>query len=158
MDTQDRGVPRAPEEVASVNRPVCHLTKSSVFTIFFTVPRLERVGYGCSSPELGWVAGVCLSALVSDFCGPQEAPIVLWGPTDHHSSLLASEAVVSEPSRLGSGWSGGSSSVQGPSSSTTLPSSSSGSVRAVASCLETIQRFARARGFSKHVAQQAALA
>ena len=54
--------------------------------------------------------------------------------------------------------SGGSSSVQGPPTSTTLPSSSSGSVRAVASCLETIQRFARARGFSKHVAQQAALA
>ena len=35
--------------------------------------------------------------------------------------------------------------------------SSSGSVRAVASCLETIQRFARARGFSKHVAKQSAL-
>ena len=39
-----------------------------------------------------------------------------------------------------------------------LPSSSSGGVRAVTSCLETIQRFARARGFSKHVAKQSALA
>ena len=48
--------------------------------------------------------------------------------------------------------------VQRPFSSTALPSSSSGSVRAVASCLETIQRFARARGVSKYVAQQAALA
>ena len=94
----------------------------------------------------------------SDSSCPQEAPVVLWGPTNHRSSLLASEAVVSGPSRFGGGRSGGSSSVQGPSSSTTLPSSSSGSVRAVASCLETIQRFARARGFSKHVAQQAALA
>ena len=52
----------------------------------------------------------------------------------------------------------GSSSVQRPSSLTALPSSSSGSVRTVASCLETIQRFARALGFSKQVAQQAALA
>ena len=142
MDTQNRGVPRAPEEVASVYQSVCHLTKSPMFTIFFTVPRSERAGYRCSSPELGWVAGICLSTLVSDSSCPREAPVVLWGPTDHRSSLLASEDVVSGPSRLGGGRSGGSSSVQGPSSSTTLPSSSSESVRAVASCLETIQRFA----------------
>ena len=158
MDSQDRGVPRAPEEVASVNRPVCHLTQSPMFTIFFTIPRSECSGYGCSSPELGWVAGVCLSTLVSNSSCPREAPVVLWGPTDHRSSLLASEAVVSGPSRPGGGRSSGSSSVQGSPTSTTLPSSSSGSVRAVASCLETIQRFARARGFFKHVAQQAALA
>ena len=158
MDTQDRGVSRAPEEVASVSRPVYHLTQSPMFTIFFTVPQSECSGYGCSAPELGWVAGVCLSTLVSHSSCPQEAPVVLWGPTNHRSSLLASEAVVSRPSRPGGGWSGGSSSVQGPPASTTLPLSSSGSVRAVASCLETIQRFARARGFPKHVAQQAALA
>ena len=48
--------------------------------------------------------------------------------------------------------------VPGPTSSTPLPSVSSGGVQAVASCLETIQRFARARGFSKHVARQASLA
>ena len=158
MDTQNRVVPRAPEEVASVSRSVCHLTKSTMFTIFFTVPRSECAGYGCSSPELGWVSGVCLSTLVSDSSCHQEAQVVFWGLTDHCCSLLASEAVVSGPSRLGGGRSGGSSSVQGPSSSTTLPSSSSGSVRAVASCLETIQRFARASGFSKHVAQQATFA
>ena len=58
MDSQDQSVPRALEEVASVNRPVCHLTQSPMFTIFFTIPRSERSGYGCSSPELGWVAGV----------------------------------------------------------------------------------------------------
>ena len=129
-----------------------------MFTIFFTVPRSERVGHGFCSPELGWVAGVCLSTLVSDSGSPQEAPIVLWGPADHRSPLLASEALVSGSSGLSSGRTGGSSSVQRPSSSTALPSSSSGSVRAVTSCLETIQRFARAHGFSKHVAQQVALA
>ena len=79
----------------------------------------------------------------------RSSPVVLWGPADHHSSLLASEAVVSGS---GCGWSGGSSSVQRSSTATAFPSSSSGSVRAVASCLETFQRFARARGFSKHVA------
>ena len=126
--------------------------------IFFTIPRSERSGYGCPAPELGWVAGVCLSTLVAHSDCSQEAPVVLWGPADHCRSLLASEAVVSGPSGSGGGRSGGSSSVQRPPASTTLPSSSSGSVRAVASYLETIQRFARARGFSKHVAQQAALA
>ena len=30
MDTQDRGVSRAPEEVAGVHRPVCHLTQSPI--------------------------------------------------------------------------------------------------------------------------------
>ena len=95
MDAQDRGIPRAPEEVASVNLSFRHISKSPMFTIFFTVPRSELVGHGCSSPELGWVAGVCLSTLVSDSGSPQEAPIVLWGPTDHCSSLLASKAVVS---------------------------------------------------------------
>ena len=102
MDAQDRSIPRAPEEVASVNRSICHLSESPMFTIFFTVPRSERVGHGCSAPELGWVAGVCLSTLVSNSGSPQEAPIVLWGPADHCSSLLASEAVVSGPSGLSS--------------------------------------------------------
>ena len=158
MDAQARSIPRAPEEVASVNRSLCHLSKSPMFTIFFTVPRSERIGHGCSASELGWVAGVCLSTLVSNSGSPQEAPIVLWGPADHRSSLLASEAVVSGSSGLSSGRTGGSSSVQRPSSSASLPSSSSGGVKAVASCSETIQRFTRSSGFSKHVAQQAALA
>ena len=158
MDAQDRGISGAPGEVASVHRPVCHLTQSPMFSIFFTVPRSERSGYGCAAPELGWVAGVCLSTLVTHSSCSEEAPVVLWGPTDRRSSLLASEAVVPGPSGFGGGRSGGSTSVQGSPSSTPLPSSSSGGVQAVASCLETIQRFARARGFSKHVARQSALA
>ena len=81
---------------------------------------------------------------------------VLWGPADYHSSVLASEAVVSGSSRSGGQWS--SSTVQGPSATASLPSVPSGSVQAVSSCLETIKRFTRAGGFSKHVAQQVSLA
>ena len=158
MDSQDRVVSGAPEKVASGHRSVCHLSQSPLFSIFFNVPRSERSGYGCAAPELGWVAGVCLSTLVAHSGCSEEAPVVLWGPTDHRSSLLASEAVVSGSSGSGVGRSGGSSSVTGSSSTNPLPSVSSGGVQAVASCLETIQRFARARGFSKRVAQQAALA
>ena len=158
MDSEDRGLSRAVEEVAGFHRPFCHLTQSPMLPIFFTVPRSERSRHGCSAPELEWVAGVCLSSLVPHSSGPQEAPIVIWSPPDHHSSVLASEAMVPGPSGLGCGRSGGASSVSRSSAPTTLSSSSSGSVRAVASCLETIQRFARSQGFSKHVAKQSALA
>ena len=73
------------------------------------------------------MAGVCLFTLVAHSGCSQEAPVVS-GPADHHSSLLASEAVVSGPSGSGCGQSGGSSSVQRSAASTTLSSSSSGSV------------------------------
>ena len=39
--------------------------------------------------------GICLSSLVSNYGSSEEALVVLWGPANHHSSLLASEAVVS---------------------------------------------------------------
>ena len=123
---------------------------------FFSVPRSERSGHGCSAPELEWVAGVCFSTLVAHSGCAQEAPVILWSPSDHHSSLLASTSLVSGPSGSGCRRSSGSTSVKRSLAPATLPSSSSGSVRAVASCLETIQRFARARGFSKHVAKQSA--
>ena len=51
---------------------------------------------------------------------------------DHHSSVLASEAVVSGSARSGGRRSGRSSTVQGPSATAPLPSFPSGSVQAVA--------------------------
>ena len=104
------------------------------------------------------MAGVCLSSLVTHSGSSEEALVVLWGLADHHSSVLASEAVVSGSSRSGGRRSGCSPTVQGPSAPASLPSVPSGSVQAVASCLETIKRFTRAGGFSKHVAQQVSLA
>ena len=129
-----------------------------MFDIFFSLPRSQRSGNGCSSSELEWVAGVCLSSLVPHSSGSEEAPVVLWGPADHHSSVLAPEAVVFGSSRSGGRRSGRSSAVQVSSASAPLPSFSSGGVQAVPSCLETIKRFTRAGGFSKHVAQQVSLA
>ena len=66
--------------------------------------------------------------------------------------------MVSRSSGSGCGLSDSSSSVSRSASSAPLSSTPSRGVRAGASCLETIQRFARARGFSKHVAKQSALA
>ena len=145
--------------MAGDHRPVCHLSLSPMFNIFFSVPRSECLGNRCSAPELAWVAGVCLSTLVPHSSSSQEAPVVVWSPPDHHSSLLASEAMmVSRSSGSDCGRSGSSSSVSRSASSAPLSSTLSGGVRAGSSCLETIQRFAQARGFSKHVAKQSALA
>ena len=158
MDPQDRGISGPEEEVAGVHRPLCHFTQSPMLSIFFTIPRSERLGYGCSAPELEWVAGVYLSSLVTRSGSPQEAPVVLWSSPDTRSSVLASTALVPGSAGSGGGRSGGSASVSGPSLSAPLSSASSGGVRAVTSCLETIQQFAQAKGFSKHVAKQSALA
>ena len=157
VDSQNQIFSGVADEVAGDHRPVCHLTQSPMLSIFVTIPRSEHSGHRCSAPELEWVAGVCLSSLVAHSSGAQEDPIIIWSP-DHHSSVLAPAALVSGPFGSGYGRSGGSSSVARPAKTATLPPSSSGGVRTVASCLETIQRFARAQGFSKHVAKQSALA
>ena len=125
MDPVAGGLSGSVLEVAGLNRPFCNITKSPMFDIFFSLPRSQRSGNGCASSELGWVAGVCLSSLVPNSSGSEEAPVVLWGPADHHSSFLASEAVVSRSSGSGGRWSGRSSSVQEPPASAPLPSVSS---------------------------------
>ena len=158
MDAEAGGLPGSVQEMAGVDRPVCNISKSQMFHIFFSLPQSQCAGDGCSSSELEWVAGVCLSSLVTHSSGSEESPVVLWGPADHHSSVLASEVVVSGSSRSGGRRSSRSSTVQGPSASSSLPSVPSGSVQAVSSCLETIQRFTRAGGFSKQVARQVSLA
>ena len=111
VDPQDRGISGAAEEVACDHRPVCHLSQSPRFNIFFSVPPSERLGDRCSAPELEWVAGVCLSALVIHSSGSREAPVVVWSPPYHRSSVLASEAMVSRSSGSGCGRSGSSSAV-----------------------------------------------
>ena len=158
VDAEAGGLRGSVQEMAGFDRPVCNISKLQIFNIFFCLPRSQCSGDGCASSKLEWVAGVCLSSLVTHSGGFEEAPVVLWGPADHHSSVLASEAVVSRSSRSGGRRFGRSSTVQRPSASASLPSVSSGSVQAVSSCLETIKRFTRAGGFSNRVAQQVSLA
>ena len=158
MDAEAGGLQGSVQEMAGVDRPIRNISKSQMFNIFFSLPRSQCSGDGCSSSKLEWVTGECLSSLVTHSSSSEEAPVILWGSADHHSSVLASEAVVSGSSRSGGRRSGRSSTVQGPSATASLPSVPSGSVQAVASCLETIKRFTCAGGFSKHVAQQVSLA
>ena len=156
--SEDRGLSGAPEEVAGVHRSLRHLSKSPLFTVFLSFPRSERGGHGCFASGLEWVVGVCLSSLGPHSCSPQEAPVIVWSPPDVDRSLLASASVVSGASGSGCGRSGDSSSVQRSSQTASLSSFPSGGVKAVSSCVETIQQIAQSQGFSRHVAQQSALA
>ena len=131
---------------------------SLTLIIFFSLPRSQFHRDRWSSPTVGWVAGVCLSSLRCNSCGSEEAPLVLWGPADDHSTLLAPEAVVSGAPGVSGGRSGGSASGPGSFEPASRTSATSGSVKASSSCLETIQRFVKSCGFSRHVANQTALA
>ena len=89
-----------------------------------------------------------------DTAGSVEALIIFWGSHDSRCSILASETVVSGPYGSGGRLSDSSSSVAGSSQAASLSLSSSRDPQAVTSCLETIKRFAKSKGFSSWVATQ----
>ena len=90
VDAEAGGLQGSVQEMAGVDRPFCNISKLQMFHIFFSLPRSQCAGDGCSSSKLEWVAGVCLSSLVTHSGGSEEAPVVLWGPANHHSFVLAS--------------------------------------------------------------------
>ena len=128
--------------------------RCSLYFFFFALPRSVSDLYGCASSELERVSGVCLSTLVNDTAGSEEAPIIFWGSHDSHCSILALETRVSGPPGSSGGWSNQSTEVLRSTQPTALSLSSSRDRQAVPSCLETIQRFARSQGFSSRVAEQ----
>ena len=154
VDSEVEGVLGVEQQVTGDDRPFCHLIESPLFTLFFTLPRSVGDRYRCASSELGRVSGVCLSTLVSDTAGSEEAPIIFWGPHDSFCSILAPETVVSGPPGHSGGRSNQSTEVSRSPRPTALSSSSSRDRQAVPSCLEAIQRFARFQGFSSRVAKQ----
>ena len=123
-------------------------------SLFFALSRSVGDRYGRSSSELGRVSGVCLSTLVYDTAGSEEALIIFWGPHDSNCPILAPEAMVSGPPGISGRRSDLSTEVSRSPQPTALPLSSSRDGQAVPSCLETIQRFARSQGFSSRVVKQ----
>ena len=53
MDSKAGGLSGSVQEVAGIDRPVRNIIKSPMFDIFFSLPRSQRSGNGCSSSELG---------------------------------------------------------------------------------------------------------
>ena len=92
MDPQAGGVSGSVQKVAGDDRPVCHLSKSPLFALFFTLPRSEGSWDRCSSSEL-----------VLDSAGSEETLLVLRSPHDSGGPILASEALVFRPVGSGGG-------------------------------------------------------
>ena len=125
------------QEVAGVNRPVCNISNRR-YSIYFS-PYHDHNAMGTDALLQSWNGWQAYASLVSHSGGFEEAPVALWSSTDHRSSILASEAVVSGSSGSGGRRPGRFSTVQGPSASAPLPPVSSGGVQAVSLCLETIK-------------------
>ena len=111
MDSKVGGVPPVKQEGPVLIDLFCHLVESPLFTLVFSLPRSLSDQYGCASSELGRVLGVFFSTLVNDTSGSEEAQLIFWGPHDSSCAILATEAVVSGPSRPCSGRSDHSSGV-----------------------------------------------
>ena len=139
LDTETASVSAASEKVAGVNRPVRNLTTSPLLPLLGSVPQSQCSWDGASSPTMRWVAGVCFSSICAGSCGSLIAPLVLLGPPDDHSSLLAPEALVSGVSGVGSRRADGSASGQGSIVPASCSSTATGSVNAGSSCLVTIR-------------------
>ena len=52
VDAEAGGLQGSVQEVAGVNRPVCNISKSQMFHIFFSLPRSQCSGDGCASSKL----------------------------------------------------------------------------------------------------------
>ena len=140
VDAETGSLPGSTETLVSDDRHFRHLVESPMFSLFFALPRSECLGYGCSSSELGrLLSGVCLSTLVLDTPGSEEAPLIFWNPHDTHCSVVASETLVPGTSVSCRGQCSSSSVVSRSAQTASFPPSSSGNIQAVSSCVETLR-------------------
>ena len=144
--------------VAGDDRPICHLRQSPLFHLFLALPRPSLGGDGRAPPVLGRSPGVRFSAVAHSSPGIGEALGVSPDPPHPHRPLLASASMVRGPPPVVGGSSSDSFCVHRPPLPASVSSTLPGSPQAGPSCLETVQRFTRAAGFSSAVAAQASLA
>ena len=148
----------APPPVSGNDRPVCYLSKSPLLHLFLALPRSSGDGDGCSSTVLGPPLGLSVPFLDFDSTCPPQALIVFRNCVASDRSVLATKALVSGsagPSNRPAGNFASSTRSPQPAS---LSASSSQAPQASSSCLATLQRFARAVGFSSRLAAQVGLA
>ena len=132
----------------------CYLTESPLVCLFCSHVGSDGSCDGCHAPSLGPSAGLHLSSSGEDPCCAEEGQ-ELCGSGDHPDRpVLANEGVVpgsvvpavraSDPPSVAVGFALSASCQKVPSEV----------VRSSSSCVETLQRHARAAGFSARVARQ----
>ena len=138
--------------MAGPNRFICDLRKSSLFDILLTIPGSRVSRHRRVSPGIRVSSGGYHSA------SSREAPGLQGDGAHPCGSALAPAPLVLRPAPALAGPSSNSAGPSRPPALASVSSSLPGSPSAQASCLETLQRFTRAAGFSSAVVEQSSLA
>ena len=144
--------------LAGPNRLICDLRQSPLFNLLLSSPRSDVGGHGRIPAVLGRSPGLCVSSSVPHTQGSSQAPCVLGDGAHARGSTLGSASVVCGSPPAVAGPSCSSAFQARPPAPASISTSLPGSPSAQASCLETLQRFTRAAGFSSAVAVQSSLA
>ena len=145
-------------QMADNNRSVCDVLELQAPGVLCALPGSNECRGRCSSPTMGQLAGICVPPLSIGQGGTQQSEAVEGLATDSSSPLLAPKGMVPRPSGVADGSTGPVTRQTRSTQTTPLPQVSPEPPRALPSCVETVQRFARQEGFSKGVAKQIALA
>ena len=144
--------------LAGPNRLICNLRQSPLFDLLLSSPRSGVSGHGRFPTVLERSPSLCFSASVPHPQGSGQAPCVLGDGAHSSGSILDSASVVCRSPPAVAGPSGSSAFQTRPPAPASVSASLPGSPSAQTSCLETLQRFTRAAGFSSAVAIQSSLA
>ena len=144
--------------MAGPNLFICDLRKSSLFDILLTIPGSHVSRHGRVSPVLGRSPGLRVPSGCHNSACSREAPSLQGDGAHPRGSALGPAPLVLRPAPALTGPSGDSAGPSRPPALASVSSSLPGSPSAQASCLETLQRFTRAAGFSSAVAEQSSLA
>ena len=154
---QSGGLLTFKSSVAGLSRLVCYLRKSPMLDLFLSLPGSDGCRHECVPPTMGRSSSLHVSSMVHYSQGAGEAPGISGDGAHVGDSVLASATLVSRPPSPVAGPSGGSASTSRPPAPASISQSLPGSPQAAPSCLETLQCFTRADGFSFAVAFQASL-
>ena len=132
--------------------------QSPLFNLLLSSPRSGVSGHGRFPAVLERSPSLCFSASVPHPQGSGQAPCVLGDGAHSSGSILDSASVVCRSPPAVAGPSGSSAFQARPPAPASVSTSLPGSPSAQTSCLETLQRFTRAAGFSSAVAIQSSLA
>ena len=144
--------------LAGPNRLICNLRQSPLFNLLLSSPRSGVSGHGRFPAVLERSPSLCFSASVPHPQGSGQAPCVLGDGAHSSGSILGSASVVCRSPPAVAGPSCSSAFQARPPAPASVSASLPGSPSAQTSCLETLQRFTRAAGFSSAVAIQSSLA
>ena len=154
VDPSPGGSRSAGPQVASNDRSVCNLLDSEASSLLLSSLRSTGGRDGCPSPALGRSPSIHLSSDRHHKESASQTEVIEELRVDSHSSVLASEGLVSRPSETFIRRSHHTVRSKRSSKTAPLPPVPPKSAYASADCMATLKRFAIQAGFSPAVAGQ----